>query len=73
MIDDVQKRKHGVSRFIKLRIETKMISRNGMSDFGGNQTRNARVECVMYRVSIDKESVAEGNKFGGGPVFKKMG
>jgi hypothetical protein len=50
-----------------------MVTRCGALDFGGPLTRSGRVECVVDKVFLDSEAIAEGNKFRGGVGFEKAG
>lgn len=73
IIDNAKEIKFGVARITALKQETNVVGRNRMPEFGGQLSRNARVECIVYRGSIDEETITEENKFCGGLGFEKGG
>jgi hypothetical protein len=73
IIDHAKEAKFGVARIIILNPETNAVGRNRVLEFGGRLSRNDRVECIMCRASLDKETIAEGNKLCSCPGFEKAG
>jgi hypothetical protein len=61
IIDDTEEIWFGVTRTIASKPETNAVSRNRILEFGGQLSRTAAVECILYIVSRDEEVFAEEN------------
>jgi hypothetical protein len=52
---------------IVLKEDTNIVGRNRMLGFGRELIRNACVYWIVYRASLDDETIAEENGLRGGP------
>jgi hypothetical protein len=73
IVDDAKKIKLGPTMIMILKPRTNMAGRIRMLELGGQPARNARVECIVCKASLDEETIAQENRFRGGLGFEKAG